>query len=319
MPAESSPDPAAPGAASIYCWALIGPTACGKSATALELARRHPVEIVSVDSMQVYRGMDVGTAKPTPAQRALVRHHMIDVLEPEESCNVGRFCRMARAAIEDALSRSRRPLLVGGTALYLKGLVWGLAEAPGRVPELRRRILRELEEHGSAALHERLSRLDPPAAERIHPNDVQRLVRALEVCEATGAGISQGQVQFAGDPTLCTVMVGLRLPRADLYRRINERVDAMMAQGLLAEVEALQGRLGPQASQALGYKELTAHLEGRTSLPEAVALIKRNTRRFAKHQLTWFRHMPQTRWIDVQAGEGAEQVARRCESLFGRA
>jgi tRNA dimethylallyltransferase len=269
--------------------------------------------------MQVYRGMDVGTAKPTAAQRALAPHHMIDVLEPEESCNVGRFCGMARAAIEDIFARGRRPLLVGGTALYLKGLIWGLAEAPGRVPELRRRILRELEEQGGGALHERLGRLDPAAAQRIHPNDVQRLVRALEVCEATGAGISEGQVQFAGSPTLCTAMVGLRLPRADLYRRINERVDAMMEAGLLAEVEALRSRLGPQAGQALGYKELTAHLAGQMPLPEAVALTKRNTRRFAKHQLTWFRHMPQARWIELQDGEDVENVARRCESLFGRA
>ncbi len=170
----------------------------------MELAAGEPVEIVSVDSMQVYRGMDVGTAKPTPAERARVPHHMIDVLEPEESCNVGRFCRMAREAIDGILARGRRPLLVGGTALYLKGLIWGLADAPGRVPEVRRRLERELEERGGAALHERLRRLDPAAAERIHPNDVQRLVRALEVCEASGRPASEGQVQFDGEPSLPT-------------------------------------------------------------------------------------------------------------------
>jgi tRNA dimethylallyltransferase len=306
-------------AASACCWALVGPTACGKSAVALELARRHPVEIVSVDSMQVYRGMDIGTAKPTAAQRALAPHHMIDVLEPEQSCNVGWFCRAAGTAIDGIFARGRRPLLVGGTALYLKGLIWGLADAPGRVPELRRRILRELQEHGSKALHGRLERLDPAAAGRIHPNDVQRLVRALEVCEATGRGGSEGQTQFAGSPALCTVMVGLRLARAELYRRIEERVDRMMAKGLLREVEGLRGRLGPQASQALGYKELMAHLEGRMSLAEAVALTKRNTRRFAKHQLTWFRHMPQVRWVERREGEPVEGLARRCESLLDRA
>jgi len=295
------------------CWALVGPTASGKSAVALELARRHPLEIVSIDSMQVYRGMDIGTAKPTAEERALVPHHMIDVLEPEESCNVARFCAMARQAIDDIRRRGRRPLLVGGTALYLKGLIWGLAEAPGRIPELRRRLERELAELGSRALHERLRRLDPPAAERIHPNDVQRLVRALEVCEGTGRGISVRQVQFAGEPQLSVAMVGLRLPRQELYRRIEERVDGMMRQGLLQEAKELRGRLGPQARQALGYKELMAYLDGRTSLAEAVALIKRNTRRFAKHQLTWFRHFPQIRWIGRPPQEDAAATARRCE------
>ncbi len=312
MPSPSPADRA-------LCWAIVGPTAGGKSALAMELAACEPVEIVSVDSMQVYRGMDVGTAKPTPDERARVPHHMIDVLEPEESCNVGRFCRMAREAIDGILSRGRRPLLVGGTAMYLKGLIWGLADAPARVPEVRRRLERELEERGGAALHERLRRLDPAAAERIHPNDVQRLVRALEVCEASGRPASEGQVQFAREPSLPTAMVGLRLERAELYARIDDRVDRMMDNGLLEEVEKLQGRLGPQASQALGYKELTEHLEGRLTLPEAVALTKRNTRRFAKHQLTWFRHMPQIRWMSAAAAGGEGQSAARCESLLRRA
>jgi tRNA dimethylallyltransferase len=305
------------------CWALIGPTASGKSALALELARTAPggvpVEIVSVDSMQVYRGMDVGTAKPTAAERALVPHHMIDVLEPEEPCNVGRFRRMALEAIDGIVARGHQPLLVGGTALYLKGLVWGLAEAPGRQPEVRRRLERELEEHGSARLHERLARLDPAAAARIHPNDVQRLVRALEVCEATGRPASEGRMQFAAEPGLCTAMVGLRLQKEELYRRIDERVDRMMDNGLLEEVVKLRGRLGLQAGQALGYKELTEHVQGRMTLAEAVALVKRNTRRFAKHQLTWFRHMPHIRWMDAPEEGLFRPAAARCESLLRRA
>jgi len=310
---ESAPEDAA------ACWALVGPTASGKSAVALELARRHPVEIVSVDSMQVYRGMDIGTAKPTAEERALVPHHMIDVLGPEESCNVGRFCTMARRAIAEIQRRGKRALLVGGSALYLKGLIWGLAEAPGRIPQLRRRLERELAQHGSEALHQRLRRLDPQAAQRIHPNDVQRLVRALEVCEGTGGGISRGQVQFYGRPQLNTAMVGLRVPRTELYRRIEERLDRMMEQGLLKEVEGLRGRLGEQASQALGYKELMAHLEGHVSLPQATLLIKRNTRRFAKHQLTWFRHFPQVRWLERPADENVCATAQRCECLLERA
>ncbi len=197
--------------------------------------------------------------------------------------------------------------------------MWGLAQAPGRVPELRRRLERELEERGSSALHERLGRLDPAAAERIHPNDVQRLVRALEVCLASGRPASEGQGQFAGEPSMRAAMVGLRLERSELYGRIDERVDRMMDNGLLEEVEKLRGRLGPQASQALGYKELTEHLEGRMTLAEAVALTKRNTRRFAKHQLTWFRHMPQIRWIGAPAAGGERAAAARCESLLRRA
>ncbi|MFO8006397.1 MAG: tRNA (adenosine(37)-N6)-dimethylallyltransferase MiaA, partial [Candidatus Brocadiia bacterium] len=282
------------------CRALVGPTASGKTDVAVELARRGPVEIVSVDSMQVYRGMDIGTAKPSEEQRAAVPHHMIDVLEPEERCNVARFRRMALAAVADIRSRGRRPLLVGGSPMYLKGLIWGLMDAPGRDPELRRRLRKEYQQKGGEQMHRKLARLDPEAAERIHPNDVQRLVRALEVYELTGEPISQGQEQFAGTPELPCRMVGLRRAREELYRRIERRVDAMMERGLLEEVRSLRGRLGPQASQAVGYKELARYLDGQVGLAEAVQQIKRNTRRYAKHQLTWFRHFPHVRWVRVQ-------------------
>ncbi len=298
------------------CWALVGPTASGKSAVALELAPRHEAEIVSVDSMQVYRGMDVGTAKPTGRERALVPHHMIDVLEPEERCNVARFRRMAAGCIRDIQERGRRPLLVGGGAMYLKGLLWGLMDAPPRDPELRRRLRREYETLGKAALHARLARLDSEAAERIHPNDVQRLVRALEVCELTGEPMSRRQGQFDGEPAVDHVMVGLRRPRQQLYERINQRVDRMMEQGLLEEVRRLRPRLGPQAAQAVGYKELVGALEGRMSLEEAVRLIKRNSRRYARHQMTWFRHFPRLRWIAVEAEDTPAAVAARCERVF---
>ncbi len=299
------------------CWALVGPTASGKSAVALELARRHPVEIVSVDSMQVYRGMDIGTAKPTAEERRQVPHHMVDVLDPGQSCNVGRFCRMAHEAIEAVRARGKRPLLVGGSPLYLKGLIWGLMEGPGRSAQVRDRLQRELDRTGSEALHRRLARLDPEAARRIHPNDVQRLVRALEVCELTGERITSRQAQFAGEPQLEHRMVGLRWSRAGLYERIEVRVDRMMEAGLLAEVESLRGTLGPQARQALGYRELLDHLEGLTDLEEAVALIKRNTRRFARHQLTWLRHFPQARWVDATRCQGLSELVDKCEASFG--
>lgn len=300
------------------CWVIVGPTASGKSAAALELARRHPVEIVSVDSMQVYRGMDIGTAKPTAQEMSLVPHHMIDVLDPSEHCNVGRFCRMAERAMEAIRGRGRRPLLVGGSPLYLKGLIWGMMDVEARDPDLRRRLHAEAERRGSAALHGRLALLDPEAARRIHPNDVQRLVRALEVCELTGSPISAGQDQFAGQPRLEHLMVGLRWPRARLYRRIERRVDAMMERGLKAEVESLHGKLGPQACQALAYKELAEYLDGRMDLAQAVSLIKRNTRRLAKHQLTWFRHFPQVQWVDAEECRGASELADRCVAVFGR-
>ena len=298
------------------CWVVAGPTASGKTEVALALARRHPVEIVSVDSMQVYRGMDIGTAKPSREQMAAVRHHMIDVLEPEEACNVGKFCRMAREAMAGARARGRRPLLVGGSPMYLKGLLWGLMDGPGRDGALRRRLESELQSHGSGVLHRRLAALDPEAAGRIHPNDVQRIVRALEYVGLTGRPISDGQGQFDGPPAVPHAMVGLRWPRARLYARIEQRVDRMMASGLLAEVESLQDRLGPQAGQALGYKELGPVLAGCGALPDAVAAVKRKTRRYAKHQITWFGHFPGLRWVDAADYGGTAELADRCEAVL---
>ncbi|MHC4789220.1 MAG: tRNA (adenosine(37)-N6)-dimethylallyltransferase MiaA, partial [Planctomycetota bacterium] len=185
-------------------------------------------------------------------------------------------------------------------------------------PQVRGRLRAEAESKGPEVLHRRLSRLDPEAAEKIHPNDVQRLVRALEVWELTGSPISEGQTQFTGDPCRQHVMVGLRCPREELYARIEHRVDRMMEEGLLAEVESLRDRLGPQARQALGYKELMRYVEGEITVQEAVALIKRNTRRFAKHQLTWFRHFPQAAWVDASRCGDVKELTARCEALLGR-
>jgi tRNA dimethylallyltransferase len=304
------------GACGTTWWVITGPTASGKSAVALELAERHPVEIISVDSMQVYREMDIGTAKPGPAELARVPHHMIDVLDPGEPCNVARFCRLAAQAAAEVVARGRRPLLVGGAPMYLKGLLWGLMPAPGRDPAVRRRLQDDLARTGAQALHARLKAADPAAAERIHPNDVQRLLRALEYMDLTGQPISVGQQQFADEPSVTHTMVGLRRERADLYGRIDRRVDGMMEGGLLEEVRRLQGRLGPQARQALGYKELMAHLAGKKTLEEAVEAIKRRTRRYAKHQLTWFRHFPALAWLDVEPGESPSEASMRCKVLL---
>ncbi|NLW49456.1 MAG: tRNA (adenosine(37)-N6)-dimethylallyltransferase MiaA [Candidatus Brocadiaceae bacterium] len=297
------------------CWVVTGPTASGKTEVALELARRHPVEIVSVDSMQVYRGMDVGTAKASMEQMAAVPHHMIDVLEPEEPCNVGRFCRMAREAMEAVWARGRRPLLVAGSPMYLKALLWGLLDGPGRDGSLRAELERLLAAEGSEGLHRRLAERDPHAAGRIHPNDVQRLTRALEYTGLTGRPISAGQDQFAGPPRVPHRMVGLRWPREQLYARIDRRVDRMMARGLPAEVESLRGRLGPQARQALGYKEFLAVHAGRCTAAEAVERIKRKTRRYAKHQMTWFSHFPDLTWVDAECCS-VQDLADRCEVVL---
>jgi tRNA dimethylallyltransferase len=297
--------------------AIIGPTASGKSSAAMALARRDPsIEIVSVDSMQIYRSLNIGTAKPTPAERAEVPHHMIDLLEPEEPCSVGWFARQALATVADIESRGRRALLVGGSPLYLKGIFWGLEDAPPRDEAVRAELQREAAEHGSPALHARLADCDPAAAARIHPNDAHRIVRALEVWRITGRPMPAAQVSFDGAPRVEHAMVGLRRPRQELYDRIDTRADRMMADGLAEEVARLHTRLGPQARHALGYAELVAHQSGECTSDEAVAAIKQNSRRYAKHQLTWFRHFPQVQWLDVGADESADVLAERCCDAF---
>ena len=300
------------------CWVLVGPTASGKSAVAEAISGRRPVEILSVDSMQVYRGMDIGTAKPSEEVLRTTPYHMIDVLEPEERFNVARYCEMATFCLEDIWRRGKRPFLVCGTPLYLKGLLWGLFEGPGADPEFRRRLRRTANEKGSEALHRRLQEVDPAAAERIEPTDVKRLVRALEVYELTGEPISEQQQEFEGPAEIPHVMVGLRWPRQELYRRIERRVDRMLEAGLVEEVRAMSDRLGPQAGQAVGYKEFQQYLAGNCSLQEAVEEIKKNTRHLAKSQLTWFRRLAVDDWIEVQGERETEELARCCERRFAQ-
>jgi tRNA dimethylallyltransferase len=298
------------------CWVLLGPTASGKTAVSLDLAEKYPLEIVSVDSMQVYRDMDIGTAKPSEEQLRRVPHHMIDVVEPEEQFNVARYREMALEAMQGIRSRGRRPLLICGTPFYLKALLWGLFEGPGADEEVRRGLRREAEQHGTEHLHRRLAEVDPESADRIDPNDMKRIERALEVYELTGRPISQKQSQFEGEPEIDHVSVGLNWPREKLYERISRRVDRMMNRGLVEEVESLRGRLGPQASQAVGYKEIVSYLEGEIDLEEAVRLVKRNTRHLAKSQLSWFRRFPVREWIDISCECAMSQVTQRCEERF---
>ena len=294
---------------------LAGPTACGKTAVGLCLAEMLNAEIISLDSMQLWRELDIGTAKPTPDERARVPHHLIDVVDPSDWFNVGQYVELASQAAREIIGRGRVPLFVGGTGLYLKMLITGLFKGPSADWELRDRLKGIAAEHGTEHLHAQLRAVDPVAAGRIHPNDLRRIIRALEVHEKSGRPISELQQEWQGEHAEeSPPMFGLNRGRLDLHCRINRRVDQMLAQGFLDEVRRLAerpGGLGRAAAQALGYKELLAHLRGELPLDEAVELIKRNTRHFAKRQMTWFRAFPQIVWIEVKPDDAPEETARR--------
>jgi tRNA dimethylallyltransferase len=282
---------------------LTGPTGSGKSQLALELAEQHHAEIVSMDSMALYRGMDIGTAKPSAADRRRVPHHLIDVLDPWQAASVAWWLAQARACLADIHQRGRRALVVGGTPLYLKALLQGLFDGPPADAGLRQRLTHEAEQHGGAALHVRLAAVDPVSAARLHPNDLRRVVRALEVFELTGRPISAWQQQWSAAPSAAPRVVWLDLPRAELYERINRRVERMFSDGLVEEVRALRALPKPlsrAAGQALGYKEVFAYLDGGATLADTVALVQTRSRQFAKRQVTWFRHLPNCRAADSQ-------------------
>jgi len=277
---------------------LTGPTASGKTALALELAQKLDAEIIVMDSMTLYRHMDIGTAKPTAEERSIVPHHLIDVLEPSESGSVAWWLESAATACRDIEARGKQPLFVGGTPLYLKSLLYGLFESPPGDAELRSRLEQEAIEQGQEAFHARLAQVDPVTAQRLHPNDVRRVVRALEVWELTGRPISAWQHQWTTPAPTETFprCLMLEMPREELYDRINARVQAMLDAGWLDEARRLR-ELSPsrQALQSIGYQELFDVLDGRLLLDEALTLIQTRSRQFAKRQLTWFRHLSECR------------------------
>lgn len=284
---------------------LIGPTAVGKTALSLTLAKAWNAEIISGDSMQVYRGMDIGTAKLPLTEREGIPHHLIDICDPEEPYSAADFQAGARDAIEEIASRGKLPFIVGGTGLYIESLCYNYQFADNGSDEAFRK---EQEiyaaEHGAEALHAKLAEIDPEAAERLHPNDLRRVIRALEVYHLTGQTFSEQQAGQKKESPYELCIIGLTIDRAVLYRRIEQRIDEMMEQGLADEVERLLAReLPPHAvpMQALGYKEIADYLRGNCSLEAAVERLKRDTRRFAKRQLSWFRHMKDIHWFD--AGE----------------
>jgi len=282
--------------------AIIGPTGVGKTALSLAVAERFGCEIVSVDSMQVYRYMDIGTAKVSPAERARVPHHLLDVADPDEEYSVARYIEDAAAAIEGIRQRGHLPLLVGGTGLYLRGLTDGLFEMPP-CPETIRQGLRErLAQEGAAALHAELARVDPQTAARIHVNDTYRLLRGLEILQATGVSWSAHLARGRQDARVPLILkIGLTWEREILYERINQRVGQMVEQGLLAEVrELLERGYGPELKpmQAIGYRHMVEYLRGDRDWPATTELLARDTRRYAKRQYTWFRPDPAIHWFE---------------------
>ncbi len=302
------------------CWFLTGATAVGKTAVGIALAQRLDAEIISLDSMAIYRGMDIGTAKPAREVRELVPHHLIDIVDPADEFSVAQYVDAAVAAVEQIRARGRQPLFVGGTPLYLKSLLRGLFNGPPADWKLRHEIEEELQHVGEQALFDRLSQVDPVAASHIHPHDTRRLIRALEVYRATGEPISHQQLQFEeGRPAEeCRVFV-LRRRREELHQRIEARVKSMIAAGLVDEVRGLvatgeplaftNSALSRTARQAVGYREALTFLAGEYDHDEMIARITYRTRRFAKRQGTWFRSLSECRFVDTEGETDASDLA----------
>jgi tRNA dimethylallyltransferase len=282
---------------------LIGPTAVGKTKLSLEIARHYGCEIISGDSMQVYRGMDIGTAKASPQEQALVPHHLIDIHNPDEPFSVAEFQERARTLIADINGRGKLPFIVGGTGLYVESVCYEYRFSEVSADEGFREEMRLFAlEFGDEALHARLGAIDRESAEKLHPNDHRRIVRALEVYHQTGRTLSEQQAGQNKQSPYELCIIGLTMDRAMLYERIEARIDAMLQAGLEEEVRRLlkEGcRPDMVSMQALGYKELVGYVNGDYSYDEAVYMLKRDTRRFAKRQLSWFRHMKDIRWVDV--------------------
>jgi len=299
---------------------ILGVTASGKGRLAFDLAESLGAEIISIDSMKVYRRMDIGTAKPPAEAREKVGCHLIDIVEPSDSFNVGAFLDAASDAIEQIKGRNRKIVAVGGTALYIKSLLYGLFEGPGSDLGIRTELHERARTEGLEELHRELAKIDPAAADRINPNDARRIIRGLEVYRITGKPISSFQKQW--DQRLMKhdwTIIGLRREKTDASGRINKRVKQMAAAGLVDEVKSLldeEKPLSRQARCAIGYSEIIEHLNGQTSLEDAVELIKKRTRRMAKAQRTWFKTFTNVQWLDVEPDEPGEKIFERARALL---
>ncbi len=297
---------------------LVGPTAAGKTAVAVRLAKKLNAEIISCDSMQVYKGMDIIASKPSAAERRAVVHHLLDAVTPDKEYNVSRYRRQAVCAMRDILKRGKTPFFAGGTGLYMSIIIDGIFNAPAPDEVLRERLAAKGRRYGPQWLYRRLQKADSVAAARIHPNDTRRIIRALEVFEKTGTPISFLQQQRKGLAGSYDIRIFcLTMERGQLYERINQRVERMFRRGLEKEVRTLlTGRLSRTARYAIGIQELNAYFEGRCSRQEAVERMKKNTRNYAKRQLTWFRKDTRIQWIEAGADEKPADVAGRIKELL---
>lgn len=296
--------------------AIVGPTAAGKTALAIDVARRIRGEIISADSRQIYKHLDIGTAKPDRGQRKTVRFHLIDIVEPDEDYSCGQFARDAAAAISEIRRRGRAPVVCGGTGLYIQALFSPLDELPRSDRATKQRLRAALEQYGIEHLYRKLMAVDPEWARQIKPQDKQRILRGLEVYETAGTPMSRllGRAKQRVPILIQPVYIGLRVAREVLYARIDQRFDEMLKQGLVQEVAALLARgIDPSSSalRTIGYREIVGYLQGRTTLEEAAATAKRRTRNYAKRQLTWFKRLPGIEWRDPQDPDLALDIAAR--------
>ena len=309
--------------AEIKCPLVVigGPTGVGKTQTAVALAKRVPIEVVSADSRQVYRRMDAATGKPTAEERRAVRHHLIDVVDPDDRYQAARFARDARRAVVEIGERDRLPVVVGGTGLYIRALVRGLDPAPPADPVFRRELTEVAARNGRAELHRRLAAAAPALARRLHPNDHVRVIRALEIARAGGERATEVGSWRERPSEYAIVFVGLTREREALARRLRTRAAEMVASGLEAEVETLLARgyaTTLPALQGIGYREFVRVIQGALARPEALRLMQRDTVRYAKRQSTWFMREPAIEWIDVEAAGGPEGVAALLEARLAR-
>ena len=302
---------------------ILGVTASGKGRLAFNLAEHFGGEIISIDSMKVYRRMNIGTAKPSEEARRRINYHLIDIVEPSESFSVGRFLELAGAAIDQIKSRNKPVIAVGGTALYIKALLYGLFDGPARDEQIRLRLKQRAQAEGLETLYKQLVEIDPAAAQKIHANDLKRIIRALEVYELTGKPISGFQQQWQIPAPINRghkwTIIGLRREKTVENSRINQRVKNMIEAGLVDEVKSLLAEdkpLSMQARCAIGYAEIIDYLNGKTTLDDAVELIKKNSRRFAKSQRTWFKTFREVHWLDISPDEPAEKILERTKSLI---
>ncbi len=294
---------------------VVGPTAVGKSQVAVHLAKALDTEVLTADSRQVYRGMDIGTDKPSVGQREGIPHGLIDLVDPDEPFNVGMYRRLALTEVDRVHRSGRVPLVVGGTGLYVRGLLHGLWDGPSADRHLRGRLMEEARQRGSGYLHRELTRVDPELAGRLHPHDEVKIIRGLEVYHLLGRPLSDMHREHAfQENPFSPLVIGLTRERGELYRRIDERVEVELAKGLVGETRELLARgYGRQLAsmKGLGYRQMAGYLAGEYEYEEAVRRLTRDTRRFAKRQMTWFRKEPSVVWLTIADGESSEQVAGR--------